>query len=63
VFPDLFIVIRAHEKRMYDAIDGHRSVAEILETANESDPNVGRQFFEQLWRHDQVTFDTSTTKS
>ena len=59
VFDDLFVIIRADEKRMFDAIDGRRSIAQIMEYANETDPNVAREFFEKLWRHDQVVFDTS----
>lgn len=59
VFQDLYIVIKAHEKQLFDAIDGRRSVARIMETANESDTNVAREFFEKLWLHDQVVFHTS----
>jgi SAM-dependent methyltransferase len=59
VFQDLFVIIKIHEKQMFDAIDGRRNVAEIMETANESDSNEAREFFEKLWLHDQVVFDTS----
>ena len=61
VFQDLFVIIKIHEKQLFDAIDGRRNVAEIMETANESDSNEAREFFEKLWLHDQVVFDTSKT--
>jgi SAM-dependent methyltransferase len=61
VFQDLFVIIKVHEKKMFDAIDGRRNIAEIMEAANESDSNEAREFFEKLWRHDQVVFDTSKT--
>ena len=59
VFDDLFVIISAREKQMLDGIDAHRNIAEIMEHANESDPNVAREFFEKLWLHDQAVFDTS----
>ena len=59
VFQDLFVIIKTHEKQMFDAIDGRRNVAEIMETANESDSNEARELFEKLWLYDQVVFDTS----
>jgi SAM-dependent methyltransferase len=62
VFDDLFVIIRAHEKRMFDGIDGRRSILEIMEYANESDPYVAKEFFEKLWLHDQVVFDTSQVR-
>lgn len=60
VFQDLFIIINEQEKRMFDAIDGRRSISEIEETlkADGASPAV-RDFFEKLWRHDQVVFDAS----
>jgi SAM-dependent methyltransferase len=56
-FQDLFLVLNAHEKRMFDAIDGHRSIAEIVEKVGITPP--ARAFFEKLWWYDQVVFDTS----
>ena len=56
VFSDLFVVIDAQEKQMYDAIDGRRSISEIMESV-EGKP--ARDFFEKLWWYDQVVFDTS----
>jgi SAM-dependent methyltransferase len=56
VFSDLFVVIDAQEKLMFHAIDGHRSVSEIIDKV-EGKP--ARDFFEKLWWYDQVVFDTS----
>jgi hypothetical protein len=63
VFPDLYVIINPVEKQIFDAIDGHRTVAEVVETANE-DPTLPdmRDFFEKLWLHDQVVFDTSKAR-
>ena len=58
VFNDLYILINEKEKQIYDEIDGHRSVAEIVEKVEEASP-LAREFFEKLWRYDQVVFDTS----
>ena len=62
VFSDLFVIINALEKQLFDAIDGRRSIAEILESLNETDNLDAVEFFEKLWRHDQVVFDTSKTQ-
>jgi len=58
LFTDLFLPIGEHEKQMYDAIDGRRSISEIVETVNGASP-LARDFFEKLWWYDQVVFDTS----
>jgi SAM-dependent methyltransferase len=54
VFSDLFVVIDAQEKQMFEAIDGRRSISEIVDKVE------GKDFFEKLWRYDQVVFDTSS---
>ena len=58
LFNDLYILINGKEKQIYEAIDGRRSVAEILEKVEGTAP-LARGFFEKLWRYDQVVFDTS----
>jgi len=58
LFDDLFILINEKEKQIYEAIDGRRSVAEIVEKVEGFSP-LAREFFEKLWRYDQVVFDTS----
>lgn len=57
---DIYLPIDAHEKRMFDAIDGERSVGKVLGGANQE---LGRALFERLWWHDQVVFDTSQSVS
>ena len=63
-FRDIFLPVNAIEKRFFDAIDGKRSIAEIVRVAAPSPKETGiadlaRDFFEQLWWQDQVLFDTS----
>ena len=58
LFPDLFILIDAKEKEIYDAIDGRRTIGQIVDTVEGSGPRA-RDFFQKLWRYDQVVFDTS----
>ena len=63
-YRDLFLPISAAEKRFLDGIDGHRTVREILESAQSSwsessGPEMACRFFEQLWWQDQVVFDAS----
>ena len=57
-FHDLYILIDPQQKRMYDAIDGRRSIAEIVSEVD-ADATRTREFFEDLWWYDQVVFDTS----
>jgi len=56
VFSDLFVVLDEREKLMYDAIDGRRSISEIIE---KSAPD----FFEKLWRYDQIVFSTQKAQN
>ena len=59
-FHDLILAIDKNESRLVDAIDGHRSIAEIVEHARLDDGwPIARQVFEKLWWYDQVVFDTS----
>lgn len=62
-YTDLVMTIDATEKRMFDAIDGRRSINEILETtlpfSEGQRQQDARVLFERLWWHDQVVFDTS----
>jgi SAM-dependent methyltransferase len=59
IFNDLYVLINDREKQVFEAIDGRRSVSEILESLPGSAPPA-RDFFEKLWRYDQVVFDAST---
>lgn len=63
-YRDLFLPISAAEKRLLDGIDGHRTVREIVESAQSSwsessGPEMACRFCEQLWWQDQVVFDAS----
>lgn len=59
-FHDLILPIGVPEKRMFDAIDGRRTIEEIADVACGDDASRrARAFFEKLWCHDQVTFDAS----
>lgn len=60
---DLFLPMSSTEKLWFDAVDGIRSIAEIVRrTASPARrlANLGQActFFERLWWHDQVVFDT-----
>jgi SAM-dependent methyltransferase len=50
---DIYLPIAAQEKRMFDAIDGRRTIGEI--TSGERQ-DLARRLFERLWWHDQVVF-------
>ena len=56
-YPDLAMPIDAAQARLLAGVDGRRTIGEIAgATAMLSDV---RAFFQQLWRCDQVVFDTS----
>ena len=61
LFNDLYFFIDEKEKQIYDAIDGSRSISEIVETVEGFSP-LARDFFEKLWCYDQVVFNTSQTQ-
>lgn len=56
-YTDLYLPIDARRDRLLSAIDGERSIAQIV--AGHDDRDLARSFFKQLWRWDQVVFDTS----
>lgn len=63
---DLFVVIDATEKKLFEAIDGQHTIRDIVENTLPAEDrgayfDAGPNFFEQLWWHDQVVFDTSRT--
>ena len=60
VFDDLMLFIDAQEKRMFEAIDGRRSISEILDKVKEK--RTSPLLFKKLWWYDQVVFDTSKAK-
>jgi hypothetical protein len=64
-FKDLVVTIDADEKRLFDAIDGTRSIGTIAQTTvapGKTSPfDRARSFFEKLWWYDQIVFDASQT--
>jgi hypothetical protein len=56
-YTDIYLPIDAQQKKLFDAIDGKRSIGELApETALR---NIARVLFEGLWHYDQVVFDAS----
>jgi SAM-dependent methyltransferase len=63
-YTDLCLPIDATEKRWFDAIDGKRSIGDLVErmslpSSTTSQIDIARSFFERLWWYDQVVFDAS----
>ncbi len=56
-FTDIYLPIDALERRLFEAIDGERSIGEIARTRAPLD--TARALFERLYRYDQVVFDAS----
>jgi len=57
-YPDLALFIDAAQERLLMAIDGERSVGEILASATGAvGEEDGRRFFKRLWEHDLIVFD------
>ena len=61
---DLVNSCDVHEKRLFDAIDGKRSISEILHNPPTSKGRRqhiqrGHAFFQRLWLYDHVVFDAS----
>jgi SAM-dependent methyltransferase len=60
-FTDLICTVDPFEDRLLGAIDGNRTLGEILGLAFPGGHGESRalRFFERLWRYDQVVFDAS----
>jgi SAM-dependent methyltransferase len=56
-YTDLYLPIDAHQERLLAAIDGDRTIAQICREPG--DRRLARSLFQQLWRWDQVVFNTS----
>jgi SAM-dependent methyltransferase len=62
VFTDLALAVDAAEDRLLRAIDGQRTIGEILQTVGVGGSmreRSARDFFERLWQYDQIVFDAS----
>ena len=56
-FSDLILPLDMNEDRLFGAIDGKRTVAQILKTVGKDiDERQAAGFFERLWQYDQVVF-------
>jgi hypothetical protein len=61
-YPDLALPIDAAQERVFAAIDGNRSVNEILRgVAGEVSDERACRFIEQLWEYDQIVFDATSS--
>jgi hypothetical protein len=61
-YPDLALPIDAEEQRTFAAIDGNRSVDDILRGAATAVPrDRAARFIERLWQYDQIVFDATGT--
>ena len=56
-YGDLYLPIDARQERLLAAIDGECTIGEICR--DQGDLRLARTFFQQLWRWDQVVFNTS----
>ena len=61
---DIFLPVDATALRLVASIDGKHSIAAIIQlldaSAGATLRKQARALFEQLWRHDQIVFDTSS---
>ena len=61
-YPDLALPIDEAQQRVFAAIDGNRSIDEILrDAAGVDDEEQARGFIEQLWEYDQIVFDATAS--
>ncbi|HEY6325952.1 MAG TPA: hypothetical protein VIW73_05475, partial [Candidatus Cybelea sp.] len=56
-FTDLYLPIDARRERLLEAIDGRRKISDIGRAM--ADRELARDFFQTLWRWDQVVFDAA----
>ncbi len=66
-YTDIYMAVDSTEKRLFEAIDGKSTIADLLSRMF-SAPEQFRQdrvrtFFERLWWHDQVVFDSTQRSS
>jgi SAM-dependent methyltransferase len=61
-YTDIFMTIDPTDKRLYEAIDGSSTIGDIL-SREQCQQETLRTFFERLWWHDQVVFDSTQSFS
>ena len=58
--PDLALAVNTAQEGVFAAIDGKRTVGEILQgAAGTAALDQGGEFMERLWRYDQIVFDAT----
>jgi SAM-dependent methyltransferase len=66
-YRDIFMPVNSTEKSLFDAVDGKCTIGDILSrtvsSQEQSHQDLARTFFERLWRHDQVVFDSTQSES
>jgi SAM-dependent methyltransferase len=64
-FTDLILTVDSFENRLLSAIDGNRTMAAIMRIAMQGREGERRalNFFERLWRYDQIVFDASRSRN
>lgn len=60
-YTDLYLPINAQQKQMFDAIDGRRTVRELVHGSASAE--MAGIFFERLWLMDQIVFDAHVRQS
>jgi len=58
-FTDIVLPLRSREKQLFDQVNGERAIGEIVSNIDRREDI--RTFFERLWWHDQIVFDTTCT--
>jgi hypothetical protein len=56
-YRDIYLPINAREKQWFEAIDGERTLGELVA---DHDVASACRYFERLWLHDQIIFGTAT---
>jgi SAM-dependent methyltransferase len=56
---DLVLTVDPFENRLLAAIDGQRTLGEIVDTVDRGGQSRALSFFQRLWQYDQVVFDAS----
>jgi len=61
-YPDLALPIDAAQERIFAAIDGNRSINDILrDAAGAGGDEQAGSFIRQLWEYDQLVFDATSS--
>ena len=61
-YSDLILAIDGFERRLFEQIDGHRTIDAIVGGTRSADRDRARAFFERLWWYDQVVFDSTNAE-